>query len=164
MEIDFDPSRISYEDLLAVFWKAHPPGAPAPSRQYQAAIFYHTPRQKRLALETKTRVAAKIKREVFTQVLPATKFYLAEDYYQKYYLRHQPELLRELKGVDPTRAELIASTAAARLNGYAAGYGTRKRLRAEIDSLGLSPAGKKRLLALVPAAGSHPTQGCPVRR
>lgn len=164
VEIDFDPARISYEGLLAVFWKAHPPGAPAWSRQYQAAIFYHNPRQKRLALETKARMAAKIKGKVYTQVLPATKFYLAEDYHQKYYLRQQPELLRELTGVYPRAADLIASTAAARLNGYAAGYGNRERLRAEIDGLGLSPAGKKRLLALVPATGSSPVQGCPVER
>lgn len=98
----------------------------------------------------------KIKGEVYPQILPATKFYLAEDYHQKYYLRQQPELLRELSGVFPT--------AVARFNGYAAGYGTRERLRAEIDGLGLSPGGKKRLLALVPATGSPPTQGCPVRR
>ena len=164
IQIDYDPALISYQELLAVFWKSHPPGAPSWSRQYQAAVFYHNPAQKRLALETKARVAAKIKGEVFTQVLPATAFYLAEDYHQKYYLRQQSELLQELTGVYPTTAELIASTAAARLDGYAAGYGTRAGLLREIDGLGLSPAGRKRLLASVPAAGSPPAQGCPVGR
>jgi peptide-methionine (S)-S-oxide reductase len=164
VQIDYDPAQISYKELLAVFWEAHAPGAPAISRQYQAAVFYHNAKQRRLALETKARVAAKIKGEVFTQILPASTFYPAEDYHQKYYLRQQPELLRELSAVYPAVPDFINSTAAARLNGYVAGFGSREKLLEEIDRLGLSPAGRKRLLALVPApgAGAKPAQLCPV--
>ena len=164
VQIDYDPARISYEDLLTVFWQSHAPGAPSPSRQYRPAVFYHNPEQQRLALESKARVAAKIKGEVFTQILPATGFYPAEDYHQKYFLRRESELFRELSAIYPTTAHLIASTAAARVNGYAAGYGTRQGLERELDSLGLSPAGRKRLMALVPAAGPQPEQMCPVGR
>ena len=163
VEIDYDPSQISYEQLLALFWKSHSPGVAPWSRQYQAAIFYHNAEQKRLALESKAKVVARIKGEVYTQILPATKFYLAEDYHQKYFLRQQPELFKELSAIYPTTAELIASTAAARLNGYAAGYGTREGLLGEINRLGLSLKGKRRLLASVPASGSPPALGCPVR-
>jgi peptide-methionine (S)-S-oxide reductase len=164
VEIDYDPSQISYEQLLALFWQSHSPGVAPWSRQYQAAVFYHNAQQKRLALASKERVAAQIKGAVFTQILPATRFYLAEDYHQKYFLRQRPEWLRELKAIYPATGELIASTAAARLNGYAAGYGTREGLLAEIDRLGLSPEGKRKVLASVPAFGSHPAGGCPVRR
>ena len=166
VQVDYDPSRISYGDLLAVFWGSHAPGVPAWSRQYQAAVFYHNAAQKRLALASKAKVAAQIKGEVFTRVLPAATFYPAEDYHQKYYLRQNPELFRELSANYPASADLLASTAAASLNGYAAGFGDRERLLGEIDLLGLSPQGRERLLALVPAAGSgdKPPHLCPVRR
>jgi len=164
IQIDYDPAQISFEDLLAVFWKSHAPGAPPLSRQYRAAVFYHNPAQQRLALEAKARLAAKNKREIFTQILPATTFYPAEDYHQKYFLRREPELLKELSAYYPEAGDLVNSTAAARINGYAAGYGSRAGLEREIDSLGLSPAGKRRLLALVPAAGSPPAELCPVGR
>jgi methionine-S-sulfoxide reductase len=164
VQIDYDPSRTSYEELLAVFWESHAPGAASWSRQYQAAVFYHNAEQQRLALETKARVAAKIKGEVFTRILPATEFYLAEDYHQKYFLRQRPELLEALRAIYPAAGELVASTAAARLNGYAAGYGSREGLLPEIDNLGLSETGRKRLLESVPAAGSQPALGCPIVR
>ena len=164
IQIDYDPSQISYEDLLAVFWESHPPGAPSFSRQYRAVVFYHNAAQQRLALETKARIAAKIKGEVVTQILPATEFYLAEDYHQKYFLRRESELFNELSAIYPAAADLANSTAAARVNGYLAGYGARAGLEREIDSLGLSPAARKRLLASVPAAGSQPAQVCPVGR
>ena len=149
MEIDFNPKLISYKELLAIFWEGHSPGSRPWSRQYQAAIFYHNDAEKRLALETLDEVAARIKGEVFTQILPAGEFYLAEDYHQKYFLRRDPVLLNELTRIYPSTRDLVASTAAARLNGYVAGYGKRAWLEAELSSLGLSPAGNKKLLSLV---------------
>lgn len=130
-----------------------------------AAVFFHNEEQKRLALETRDRVAAKIKGEVATQILPATDFYLAEDYHQKYFLRREQVLLGELTNIYPAAKDLVASTAAARVNGYVAGYGSRARLEAELPSLGLSPAGSKKLLELVPKSEpSRPIQGCPLPR
>ena len=118
-----------------------------------------------MALETRDQVAARIKGEVFTQILPAGEFYLAEDYHQKYFLRRDPVLLNELTRDYPNTRDLVASTAAARLNGYVAGYGNRAGLEAELSSLGLSPAGNQRLLGLVSKSESaRPTQGCPLPR
>lgn len=165
IQLDYDPAQISYKELLTIFWESHSPGSQPWSRQYLAAIFFHNDGQKKLALETQDQVAARIKGEVFTQILPATEFYPAEDYHQKYYLRRVPELLNELTAIYPTAKDFVASTAAARLNGYVAGYGARAGLEAELSSLGLSPAGNKRLLALAPeSAPPRTTPGCPLPR
>jgi methionine-S-sulfoxide reductase len=163
VQIDYDPSRTSYEELLAVFWDSHNPGMRAWSRQYLTAVFFHNEEQRRLALETRDRVAAKIKGEVVTQILPASDFYLAEAYHQKFYLRQVPELLKEVTMTYPAVEDFVGSTAAARLNGYLAGYGTPAGLKAELSSLGLSPAGSQNLLEMVSASErSGPTQICPI--
>ena len=165
IQLDYDPTQISYKELLEIFWESHNPGSRSWSRQYMAAIFFHNDQQKKLALETKDQVAARIKDEVYTQILPATEFYLAEDYHQKYFLRLEPELLNELTAIYRSTKDFVASTAAARLNGYVAGYGTRAGIEAEISSLGLSPAGNKRLLGMVSKSKpARPTQGCPLPR
>ena len=165
VEIDFDPRLISYKELLTIFWESHSPGSCPWSRQYQAAIFYHNEAQKRLALETRNQVASRIKGEVFTQIHPAGEFYLAEDYHQKYFLRRDQVLLNELTSIYPSTRDLVSSTAAARLNGYVAGYGNRAGLEAELNSLGLSPAGNRRLLGMVSKSEpARPTQGCPLPR
>lgn len=165
LQIDFDPILISYKELLAIFWESHSPGFRSWSQQYQAAIFYHNDAQKRLALETGNQVAARINGEVLTQILPAGEFYLAEDYHQKYFLRRDPVLLTELTRIYPNTWDLVASTSAARLNGYVAGYGNRAGLEAELSSLGLSPAGNKRLLGMVSKSESaRPAHGCPLPR
>lgn len=165
IQLDYDPTQISYKELLEIFWESHNPGSRSWSRQYMAAIFFHNDQQKKIALETKDQVAARIKDEVYTQILPATVFYLAEDYHQKYFLRLEPELLNELTAIYHSTKDFVASTAAARLNGYVAGYGTRAGIEAEISSLGLSPAGNKRLLGMVSKSEpARPTQGCPLPR
>ncbi|RJR32631.1 MAG: peptide-methionine (S)-S-oxide reductase [Deltaproteobacteria bacterium] len=165
IQLDYDPGQISYKELLAIFWESHSPGSRPWSRQYLAAIFFHNDEQKRLALETRDQAAARIKGEVHTQILPAGEFYQAEDYHQKYFLRRDPFLLNELTRMYSSTKDLVASTAAARLNGYVAGYGTRAGLEAELSSLGLSPEGNKKLLRLVPeTAPSSPAPGCPLPR
>jgi peptide-methionine (S)-S-oxide reductase len=165
VEIDFDPARISYAELLTVFWASHHPGVRPWSRQYLAAIFYHDEAQKKLALESREKAAARVQGEVFTQVMPATKFYLAEDYHQKYFLRQAPELFGEMAAFYPAARDLIGSTAAARLNGYVAGYGTPGNLKKELDALGLSAASREKLLALAAAKESQgATPGCPLPR
>lgn len=162
LQLDFDPILISFKELLDNFWEGHSPGSPSWSRQYRAAIFYQDDAQERLALETRGQAAARIKGEVFTQVLPAGEFYQAEDHHQKHFLRRDAVLLTELTRIYPNTSDLVASTAAARMNGYIAGYGSRARLEMELNSLGLSPAGKKRLLGLVSKTGlARQGHGCP---
>jgi peptide-methionine (S)-S-oxide reductase len=149
VQIDFGPTQITYEKLLEIFWSAHDPTARFGSRQYRAAVFFHNDGQKRLAIITRDREAARRKTRIFTEILPFDAFYLAEGYHQKYYLRQNPELMREFRAMFPQEREFINSTAAARVNGYLAGYGTYENLLAEASRLGLSPEEAKKLLERV---------------
>jgi peptide-methionine (S)-S-oxide reductase len=150
---------------LDIFWRCHHPGQMAWSRQYKAVIFYHHERQKELALKTKEAVAARMPGPVYTEILPAGPFYLAEGYHQKYYLRQMPDLLAEFGDIYTTREAMVASTAAARVNGYVAGYGTLGELMTDLNGLGLSPAAGQRLVDLVATSERFRAgPGCPVPR
>lgn len=162
IEIDFDPAVISYEQLLDIFWRSHQPSQPTWSRQYRAVIFYHGERQKALAMKTRDQVAARLHGPVATEILPAGPFTLAEGYHQKYYLRQRPDLLTEFEAIYPTPEALAGSTAAARVNGYLAGYGDPAALRANLDDLGLSPNSRRKLVDLVRATAHRSGPGCPV--
>ena len=145
LQIDYDPTKISYEEILHIFWNTHYPDRRAWSRQYMSAVFYHNEEQKKIALQTKDRHQAKLGRQIFTEMEPLSHFYLAEDYHQKYILRQNRHLMKEFKAIYPDDNDFVNSTAAARINGYLAGYGTPAALETELDALGLSPEGKKTL-------------------
>jgi peptide-methionine (S)-S-oxide reductase len=111
-----------------------------------SAIFYHTDEQRKLALETKAFEEKQRNKKIQTAIVPYDKFYPAEDYHQKYELRGRSDLMEEFKAMYPRDLDFINSTAAARVNGYLGGYGTSEEIKATIENLGLSPAGKNRLL------------------
>jgi peptide-methionine (S)-S-oxide reductase len=146
VQIEYDPAQISYQDLLNVFWHSHNPTMDPRSYQYKSIIFYHNDEQKRLATESKEHREAEIERKIFTEMVPAPEFYLAEEYHQKYYLQDIPELVNEFRAIYPDFNDFINSTAAARVNGYAAGYGTKAALQEELYDLGLSPEGTNKVL------------------
>lgn len=154
VQIDYDPLRISYDDLLAIFWNSHEPTGHAWSNQYLNAIFFHDERQRQAALASKMALERANGRPVRTEVLPVRSFTLAEDYHQKYLLKRRTELMRELSLLYPEQTEFVNSTAVARINGYVGGYGSKAQLLREIDMLGLSPAARKTLLDLVGERGS----------
>ena len=101
---------------------------------------------------------------VDTEILPAGPFTLAEGYHQKYYLRQRPDLLAEFAAIYPTPEGLAGSTAAARVNGYLAGYGAPADLKNELDGLGLSPNSRQKLAELVGGAAKQSGPGCPAPR
>lgn len=148
VQIDYDPGKILYEQLLAVFWATHNPCAQPGSRQYMSAIFYHNEAQKKAALATRAREEGKRGRSVITEILPADTFTAAEDYHQKYLLREESGLMREFRAMYPDDRALMNSTAAARVNGYLGGHGSEDMLRADLPRLGLTPDGRERLLRL----------------
>jgi peptide-methionine (S)-S-oxide reductase len=91
VEVTFDPERVSYEQLLHVFWENHNPttkdrqGLDIGS-QYRSAIFFHSPEQQAAAERTKEEGQAKLHwpRKIVTEIVPAPEFYEAEDYHQQY--------------------------------------------------------------------------------
>ncbi|HKT23646.1 MAG TPA: peptide-methionine (S)-S-oxide reductase MsrA [Terriglobales bacterium] len=91
VQVTFDPSKVSYDKLLDVFWSAHDPTTlnrqgPDIGTQYRSAIFFHSSEQERRARASKEKMQAsgKFRRPVVTEITPASTFYSAEDYHQKY--------------------------------------------------------------------------------
>jgi peptide-methionine (S)-S-oxide reductase len=90
--IEYDPAIVSYEELLEIFWANHDPTqvnaqGPDIGTQYRTVVFYTTPTQKNIAQESKTRMAERkiYSKPIATEILPAVKFWPAEDYHQKYF-------------------------------------------------------------------------------
>jgi peptide-methionine (S)-S-oxide reductase len=93
VRVVFDPSRISYENLLRVFWESHDPTQGMRQgndlgTQYRSAIFYHSPEQQAAAETSRTAYQKKLAEagygEITTEIMPASDFYFAEDYHQQY--------------------------------------------------------------------------------
>src|SRR5438309_12131131 len=152
-EVDFDPARISYEKLLLAFWSFHSPRAGA-ARQYKSAVWCNSPAQEKAAREVKARLEKQRGGELYTEVLPASRFYLSEDYHQKYYLKAHRVLEHEFERIYPRAEDYLASTAVARANSVAGGDMDPAQLQREIGQYGLSEQGQQALLKL--AQGGHP--------
>lgn len=95
VQVFYDPSKVSYAELLDVFWRHVDPTDPDGQfvdrgAQYRTAIFYHDEEQKRLAEESKQRLekSGRFDKPIVTEILKLTKFYKAEDYHQDYYKTH----------------------------------------------------------------------------
>ncbi|XP_044735002.1 peptide methionine sulfoxide reductase-like [Chrysoperla carnea] len=135
IEIDYDPTKISYADLLDKFWNFHEYSLTAPiKRQYMSLILYHDEEQKQLATQSLKEEAAKSSEELITEIIPAGAFYPAEDYHQKYRLQGHSDLV---DAIGLTRKLLQTSHVAARLNGYVVGLGGMEQFESDIPKLGL---------------------------
>ncbi len=95
VQITFDPSKISYSEILEAFWKQIDPTDPGGQfvdrgRQYRTAIFYHNKDQKALAEKSKAELnkSGRYKNPIVTEITKASKFYKAEDYHQDYYKKN----------------------------------------------------------------------------
>ena len=95
VEIAYDPSRVSYEKLLQVFWRNIDPTTPDrqfcdKGHQYRSAIFYHDETQHKLAEESKLAVekTKTFKEPIVTEIVQASEFYPAEDYHQDFYRKN----------------------------------------------------------------------------
>ena len=94
VQVEYDPARVSFEQLLEVFWRIHDPTTlnrqgPDVGTQYRSIIFYSDDHERMAADESKRRLDAsgKLRRPIVTQVVPAAEFYRAEEYHQRYYER-----------------------------------------------------------------------------
>ena len=138
IQIDYDPRIISYAELLEIFWQEHQPTARPWSRQYASLILFKDEEQKDAAQNSKARLAQRENQTVYTMIAPLEVFYPAEDYHQKYYLRSEPLLARELLAHFPDQVDFRNSTAVSRVNGYLAGSGNELDFTKELPLLGLS--------------------------
>ena len=135
--------------LLDVFWKAHNASEKSWLRQYMSAIFYHNEEQQQIALTAKACEEAKLPTgQINTEILPATPFYQAEDYHQKFYLKFEDDLVKELRAYYPDFNDYVRSTVVARVNGFIRSYGDLEVLRRELPAYGLSAQAGKKLLEM----------------
>jgi peptide-methionine (S)-S-oxide reductase len=95
VEVEFDPTKVSYDDLLKIFWTSHDPTTPnrqGPDvgTQYRSAIFFHDAAQEAAARASKEALekSGKLKRPIVTEIVAAGPFYRAEEYHQKYFAKH----------------------------------------------------------------------------
>lgn len=95
--IEYDPQKVTYELLLKVFWDIHDPTSlnkqgPDSGTQYRSAIFYHTDEQRILAEKSKEEldISDEFKQPIVTEIVPASTFYPAEEYHQKYFEKNGP--------------------------------------------------------------------------
>ncbi|MEP6936635.1 MAG: peptide-methionine (S)-S-oxide reductase MsrA [Chthoniobacterales bacterium] len=91
VEVEFDPERVSFTQLLDVFWKNHDPTTlnrqgPDVGDQYRSVIFFHSPEQRAAAEASKAQQekSGRFRRPIVTLIEPATTFYRAEEYHQRY--------------------------------------------------------------------------------
>ena len=95
VEVEYDPSIVSYDELLSVFWSCHDPTTPnrqGPDvgTQYRSVIFYHNAEQEAAARASKEKLqkSEEYDREIVTEIKPATQFWRAEEYHQRYFEKH----------------------------------------------------------------------------
>ncbi|MDX1487621.1 MAG: peptide-methionine (S)-S-oxide reductase MsrA [Acidiferrobacterales bacterium] len=89
VQVEYDPARISYEQLLDVFWNCHDPTqrnrqGPDIGSQYRSVIFYHDDEQKAAALKSKEKESGRYRKPIVTEIVPAGQFYRAEEDHQQY--------------------------------------------------------------------------------
>jgi len=93
VQVEYDSTKVSYEQLLKIFWEIHNPTeknkqGPDVGPEYQAVIFYHTPEQKKIAEQTKEEQSLKYEEPIATEILPFEDFHEAEDYHKNFYERN----------------------------------------------------------------------------
>jgi peptide-methionine (S)-S-oxide reductase len=95
VQVGYDSSLVSYEELLDLFWEIHDPTTlnrqgPDIGTQYRSAIFYHTPEQEKIAAASKEKLQASRKddKPIVTEIAAASTFYKAEEYHQRYFEKH----------------------------------------------------------------------------
>jgi peptide-methionine (S)-S-oxide reductase len=95
VQVEYDPSQVSYDELLRVFWENHDPTTlnrqgPDVGTQYRSVIFFHTPQQEEAAKASKERLqaAGRYRRPIVTEIVPAAEFWRAEEYHQQYLEKH----------------------------------------------------------------------------
>lgn len=103
IEITFDASKVSYDELLDVFWTIHDPTTldrqgPDIGTQYRSAIFYINSEQKKKAMDSKNKLEAskRFKRPIVTQIVPASEFWEAEEYHQQYVEKRNNQYMTHL--------------------------------------------------------------------
>ena len=92
VQVEYDPQKVSYEDLLTVFWNIHDPTTlnrqgPDRGEQYRSAIFFHNAEQEKAAKQSKEKLqmSGRFDKDIVTEITPAREYYLAAEEHQQYF-------------------------------------------------------------------------------
>ncbi len=121
-----------------MFIGAHDATGPSWSKQYRSVVFAHNARQADISRAALAKVAEEKNRPTTTAIESEFKFWLAEDYHQKYQLRRYQQIDAELQAIYPNLKDYVNSTATMRLNAWFANWGSPEQLGISIDELGLT--------------------------
>lgn len=95
VQVEYDPTKVSYDELLNVFWDVHDPTTlnrqgPDLGTQYRSVIFFHNAQQEAAVKASKQRLqdSGRFSKEIVTEIRPASEFYRAEEYHQQYFEKH----------------------------------------------------------------------------
>lgn len=149
VQVDFDPQKITYAELVDLFWTWHDPTFQPFSRQYENILFYQGAEQAQIALASFEKQKAQWGNRLVTRVEALKTFYPAEGYHQKYFLQSDPILGPYSQGLYPEIKAFMDSSAAMRVNAYLGGRGSERQLEAEIDQILPSPAAQERLRTIL---------------
>lgn len=135
VQLHFDPAQISYEDLLALFWKGHDPTFGKGS-QYRAGLYCDDDEQR--ALARRSADALQLAEPVVTEIVLGKPFYAAEGYHQKWRLRQTTTVFEALAQHYPDEETFLASTAAAKANAFVGGHASAATLARDLPQLRLT--------------------------
>lgn len=135
VEVTFDPERVSYDELLDVFWGMFPANIPPGPSRVRTAVLTSGETQREAAAASKRRLRRALKDRIYTDVRAGAEFWPAERMHQKFHLqRVYPDLVEELARGDVDA--FLASTAASRLNAWVSGFADDAALEEAARELG----------------------------
>ncbi|HMA58796.1 MAG TPA: peptide-methionine (S)-S-oxide reductase MsrA [Halanaerobiales bacterium] len=135
IQIEYDPTAISYKELLEIFFENHNPYVKPYSTQYKSIVFYHNQNQKEIYQNYVEKL--KENKTLYTQLKEYDKFYYAEFYHQKYQLQGFSRLMKEVQKYYPKDMNFINSTLTARLNYFVGTREGKEMLEKEKEYYGL---------------------------
>jgi peptide-methionine (S)-S-oxide reductase len=138
IQIDFNPDEIDFATILNLIWTSHNPIGAKRSSQYKSAIWFGDDHQKTAIEQSIQPLEEKYDCALTTEILPLETFFNAEDYHQKYVLQRHDAVMKQFKTFYADFDEFVNSTAAARLNGFAYGCGSKTLFEAEQSEYGIA--------------------------
>lgn len=140
IQIAFDPSLISYEEILEIFWNSHDAAKDRSykGRQYLSILIVHSNAQLEAAEKVKRTWEERHEKNIETEILYDLPFYQAEDRHQKYYLKRFDKAMESILPLFPDHTSFVHATIAARLNGFVRENGRLNDIKAELSDWQLS--------------------------
>lgn len=149
LQIEFETSQLSFQELLTMFWASHDPTRDGRRSQYRSVLICEDAAQLAVANESRSKLEGKLGRRVQTEVVSGEPFYPAEDYHQKWKLRRRTALYEDLAKSFDTEESLLRSFAATKLNAIVGGHVSPSTVDTIAHRLHLSDDGLALVASLV---------------